>query len=425
MELILNFFASIVVLLLLGTEAYFFYDWWKKQKDEKRDVTEYAPLRLLIFLVFTSQSIQDPFIARLCSQYSSQALFLSPNLATAMPFFMQLFAAAVAGFIAGRRMDHMDTKRIMRLGFLEDAAGCLLCGVVQNYYGLLFGNILIGAGMGIVMVTTYGMAAMGADEVMSAKAFGRINAGTLSGIAAGAGIGSVILYHADYRTAYIAMAVLAFAGIYPVQKSKKAKVGRLEKRESRISSRHFVSSKNIIAFLLLQLLPFMVMIYYREYFFTLYAAHNGMSDSTIGRILLFCGLFIIYMGPPLGAHIIGRYGSKGAMLRADSILLVSVIVFMIKPSLIAAVIGAVVMSISISFAYTAQNTCYISFGEVEEYGEGNAMGIYSMVENIGQMFGPILFAAFLSLGYTWGIRLLGILYGASIGLYLFLERKRE
>ena len=416
MERILNFIVSFAMLLMIGGEAGFYWK-WKKRGNEA------LPLRLLIFLLFTADSLQDAFITSVCNDLKTQALFLPPGIAAAMPMSMQLLATAITALLNGRKLHQVDAAKNIRGGYLCSSAGFLICALAPYYYGILAGKILIGSGMGIVIVSSYGLAAMGRNEEEISRAFAGINAGTLGGIAAGSGIGSVILSRADYRTAYVVAFLIMLVSAVLAGCAKGVRIQRKDRKIGKMTTRRFVTGRKVLTFFLLMLFPFMIMIYYREYFFTLYAAEQGMSTANIGRILLLCGLFVIYAGPPLGEYLISRYGSRRTMFRADFLLFLSVAVFMVKPCLLTVTAGAVIMSVSISFAYTAQNTFFTSLPEFEAYGEGAAMGVYSMIENTGQMLGPVLFSAAVSLGYVFGIRLLGILYGISILLYLLLERK--
>ena len=100
-------------------------------------------------------------------------------------------------------------------------------------------------------------------------------------------------------------------------------------------------------------------------------------------------------------------------------MLVNVLIFMLYPSFASAVLGVVILSINISFAYTCQYAYFASLPECDSYGEGNAMGIYSMIENVGQTVGPLIFGAAMVLGYRIGIIVIGIGFGVLLLLFLF------
>ena len=65
--------------------------------------------------------------------------------------------------------------------------------------------------------------------------------------------------------------------------------------------------------------------------------------------------------------------------------------------------GVVILSVVISFAYTCQYSYFELTPESAAYGEGRAMGVYSVFESLGQTIGPIAYGVLLTLGYRSGI----------------------
>jgi hypothetical protein len=53
--------------------------------------------------------------------------------------------------------------------------------------------------------------------------------------------------------------------------------------------------------------------------------------------------------------------------------------------------------------------------EARKYGAGKSMGVYSVVESLGQTIGPVTYGALLSFGYHEGI---GIFASVMLGLTL-------
>ena len=115
------------------------------------------------------------------------------------------------------------------------------------------------------------------------------------------------------------------------------------------------------------------------------------------------------------------------MIFASIAMAVNLAIYICVPCMATAIIGVVLLSIIISFAYTCQYSYFSTVPECDAYGEGNSMGIYSMVENLGQTLGPIIFAALLMQGYEQGIRIVGAGFGGLLLAYLLavLIQKRS
>lgn len=409
--------TAVIVIIMLLMEILFLLGDFKAAKADPANPTQYAPIRMMIFLLYLADSLQDAFIVQLCYRLYDNSLPLSPGIACSLPISAELFMAAICSLFAGHIVSKIGTKRNLVMGTVFCMAGFVLCGIWSSYYILLIGKLLIGMGMGIVYVTANTLAAKGRSEEECGKAFAGLSAGVLSGITVGDGLGSIILSFASYKVVYMAAGIIMLLAFLLVLRSRDMKPS-VEKESSSIRLPKFLFNWRVLPFFLLLLLPFMIMLSYREYFFPLFAEENGMNEVSIGRLFLICGLIVIYIGPVLGEFLICKIGSKRAVILASALMLADVLIFMIYPTFISAVIGVIILSIDISFAYTCQYAYFASVPECDRYGEGNAMGIYSMIENIGQTAGPLIFGAAMVLGYRMGIVVIGIGFGGLLVLFL-------
>ena len=165
----------------------------------------------------------------------------------------------------------------------------------------------------------------------------------------------------------LAIPLILSGGEYREKVSRKAaeKAGLL----------HFLSDGKVMSFLLLALLPFLLALSYREYFFPLYAAEMGISEAMIGRIYLMCGLLIIYAGPVLTEKLISWLGGKWTVVLASLFICLAPLLSVLSPTVPAAIAGIVLLSLSLSFGYAAQSTYYSGLSGVAGYGESRAMGV--------------------------------------------------
>lgn len=426
-ELLFTTGAAVIVIIMLLLEFLFFLSSGKGLWKGTENPAEFVPLRTLIFLMYMASSLQDPFIVQLCNRlYQNQLPFLN-DLGPSLPISVELLMAAVASFLAGRMVSGVGTKRLLLFGGLLSLAGYLLCGISGVYIGILIGKALIGTGMGVIYVTANTMGALGRTEEERARAFAGINAGVLSGITVGDGLGSILLSLGNYRMVYAAGAIIMVLPIIMAAFGRNLVPPRV-KEEKAIHFPRFLFNWRVLPFFGLILLPFMMILSYREYFFPLYAEEHGMSEVTVGRIFLLCGLIIIYVGPYLGEFLIRRLGSKWAMVAASIAMSLNIAIYICVPCMATAIVGVVLLSTIISFAYTCQYSYFSTVPECDAYGEGNAMGIYSTVENLGQTLGPIVFSALLVQGYQQGIQKVGMGFGGLLVLYLIvllIQRRQD
>ncbi len=424
-DIIYTTITAVIVIVMLLLELLFLIENKNRRKIDRDNPSTFVPLRSMVFLMYLATSVQDSFIAQLCNKLYAGNLPISEGIAVTLPISAELFFAALSSLVSGTMINKIGTKVIMVTGTTLSMLGYSICGFVEGYYSLLVGKSLLGLGLGMVVVTANTLAALGKTEEDKGKAFAGINAGLLAGITVGDGLGSIILTFSNYGAAYRIGLIIMIVAFAIAIKSKKAKPSH-DKEEVEINFGKFLFNKRVLPFFLLILMPFMIMLSYREYFFPLYGEENGLSEVAIGRIFLFCGLIIIYLGPILGEELIEKLGSKKAMIFSSFIMAINVGIFIVYPHFISAVAGILILSINISFAYTCQYAYFASLPECDKYGEGNAMGIYSMIENIGQTVGPMIFGSVLVLGYTDGIKIIGTAFFSLFVFYLmFAVSKKE
>lgn len=416
-EVALTILSMAVVLLMIIVEIIFYAEHRERKRKNLAlpGLAAQFPLRLLIFLAYLVDCMQDAFVSILANQLYTPILGIPQSVGAALPLSAQVFAAAVMAFLGGGLSRKAGVKKTLVGGFLLEITGCLLCGAGGTYFSLLGGKAVIGMGLGLIIVSLNAIAARGEDEAESAKAFTDISAGTLAGVTAGAGVGSIILSFGHYSMVYFAGAAILLIGLVLSFSGRDYKEAAVAKVKEEVGFFRFLFNRQVITFLLLMLLPFLMGLSFREYFFPIYAAELGMSETMIGRLYLICGLLVIYAGPQLTGKLIARLGGKWTVTLASGLIIAAPLLYAAIPTLATTIVGVLLLSVAISFGYAAQSTYYSELPSVEHYGGGRAMGIYSLFENIGQTIGPMIYGLAMMLGYRSG---LGIIGGAMLALLL-------
>lgn len=426
MEILMTILSAAVVLIMLIMEMLFYLEHRDQctARVEEMPVEHRFPLRTLVFLTFLADCMQDAFISILANQRYTPILGIPQSVGAAIPLSAQVLFAALFAFVGGFITRRTGVKRILLVGFLLQISGFMMCGLLPDYLSLLFGKCLIGAGMGLIIVGANSVAAGGGSQEESGRAFAAISAGTLAGVTAGVGIGSIILSFGSFSVVYYAGAALLLLAIPLILTGGEYREQPPKKTSEKAGLLRFLSDGTVLSFLLLALLPFLLALSYREYFFPLYAAEMGISEAMIGRIYLVCGLLIIYAGPALTEKLISRLGGKWTVALAGLFICLAPLLFVFSPTIPAAIGGIVLLSLSLSFGYAAQSTYYSGLPGVAGYGESRAMGVYSLFDNGGQTLGPVVYGFAMLGGYRVGLLVIGAALIILLGLFLFFNRHK-
>lgn len=427
LENTLTVICSCGVMIMLILECMFamsFFEKRKKTSREQWDITQQMPVRILVFLTYVTDSMQDAFIAILCSRLYADTLPVPRGVAIALPISLQLLMAAVFSMYGGRIAEKFGIRSAMRLGLLIQMAGFLACMFSPGYAGILVGKLFVGMGMGIVYVTANTMVSMAGSPDLVETGFADVSAGVLSGVTIGAGLGSILLSFADYHLVYLVGAVLLGSGLMLTLQAKNVKLGEgREQGENRFGIVKFLLKRRVVAFFVLILVPFMISLSYREYFFPLYADQFGIGEVVIGRVYLGCGMLVIYIGPMLSRYLLRKLGARKSVVLASLCMASTMALFVLAPGLPSVLAGMVILSVVISFAYTCQYTYFEGLEECAAAGMGNAMGIYAMFESVGQALGSVVYGSALTLGNRGGIFVLFALMSLLVCLFLVSGRR--
>jgi len=430
-------FGAIVLVMLIIECIYF-----QENRKEFRallncpkfqiELCDRLPLRTLTFLAFTVDCMQDAFISILTTNLYVPVWGIPQSVGAALPISGQVLMAAVFAVIGGFLTGRIGKGKVIRMGFVLHAAGFALCGATLSYSGILLGKLLVGAGMGLIAVGINATAAGARDPEKRVKLFAGISAGTLVGVSAGSGLGSTILSLAGYRTVFfVGTAILALGFLLSMSGRETDSPGVTREEQgsgqeggsSMGLGRFLVGRGGTLPFLAMVLSPFMVAIYFREYFFPVFSAENGLSETNIGRIYVLCALLVIYAGPAITRTLHQGIGALRTVLLTSAVISLATLSFAFLPNMAGALLGVLLVSVAVSCGYAAQSSYYASLPAVSALGEGRAMGIYSLFDNGGQTLGPIVYGGAMLLGYQMGMLCVGGALALLTGAFGVLRRR--
>jgi predicted MFS family arabinose efflux permease len=429
-ELALTVASATAVLVMLIIEIMLLLDYFERRsvygRGRERRRSARLPLRSLVFVAYAADSIQDAFVAVYADRLYTSVGGLPREIGAALPMSAQLLAMAGASLICGAALRRGDTRRAVLAGLFTEAAGFALCAALETYAALIAGKALIGCGLGLVVMAANSAAAQERDE-MRAGQFASIAAGILAGITVGAGIGSVALSFWGAKAVFaLGAAIIAPGAVLAVYCKQDRRMPRaLAPDRVGIGLADFIRDREVIGFLLLVLAPFMIALAFRGYFFPIFSVGSGVSETDIGRLYMLSGIIVIYAGPQLTRVLVSRFGGRWTVIIASALTCGALFIFAASPTVRSAVAGVMLLSLAASFGYAAQSDYYSSRRAVKEYGESEAMGVYSIFDNGGQILGPIAYSAAMLAGHRTAAGIVGAAIGGLLAAFAILGGKKR
>ena len=163
--------------------------------------------------------------------------------------------------------------------------------------------------------------------------------------------------------------------------------------------------------------------YFLAYLYPLLGEELGMSETNIGYSYLINGICIICLGNFLTKQLTHRIGQKGSLALAAVLYAGAFLLYAVWPGIPTLIVLLILLGVSDSYGLPAQSTYYTDMKEVQRYGYDKAMGVYSLFENMSQVFGSFIFGIIYVNGVTWGLTIAGaVILAAAVIFVIFGEK---
>jgi predicted MFS family arabinose efflux permease len=319
---------------------------------------------------------------------------------------------AIASMIAGYAVDRRGWKPVFTFGCVLLAVGTIGSGIAWEPYGFILSRAIAGFGFGFSYVFFISFALVGIGGLYAMISMQNLKVSreqsTLDNNEASVEFPAPMEYH-------------------PITLSRKEKMELLlmERLKDRRPITGFIGNMNVILYFVFLLIPLSIGSMFLYYFFPLFAEGEGLSPSNIGRAFLLNGLCIVYLGPLLTRLVSRWLSNKTAVFISSSILIGALFLFTSSPTIVTAFVAVIMFGIAEGFGLTSSINYYIGLKASQWLGEGKAMGYYSLVENFGQMLGPMLFGSLLVLGTAGATGSIGILLAGTLVLFMIMTKKEK
>jgi predicted MFS family arabinose efflux permease len=161
-----------------------------------------------------------------------------------------------------------------------------------------------------------------------------------------------------------------------------------------------------------------------NYFSPVYLDRAGISESTIGQVLMLFGICLALLGPRVGRLIDATENKQQLVLIGSLLGAAAFLTFGIWDGLLATTIAILLLGLSNCLVLSAQSVFLLKLDITQQLGEGKAMGIFRSTSRIGQMLGPVIFAwLFLFEDVRMGVTYLGLAYIIVALIFIWLTRR--
>jgi len=367
----------------------------------------FTAIRPAAFLLLFGCDLAITFLPLHMDRLYEPVAGISRDMAMGLPISAQMLCAAVALFMAGSWVDRRGWHEPFMIGLTLTVLGALDSWWATGPVHFIVSRGIVGVGYGLTLMASQGFVIAYTDEGSRAQGLTRLFAGAYAGSICGGAAGAMVAERMGYRPVFLVGAAIVFLvivyGLLVLRRAMREgpRRGPLS-APSRTAAKpagwglvfRFLLDRNIAALFLLGTLPAAVaLVGFMNYFSPVYLNGMGTSQSNIGRIFMIYGICLVYVAPFVSRYIDASKNKKGYIVLSGALMALAFLAFRPLGGLAATALAFLLFGLSESV--DASRAYALKLRVTRELGAAKAMGIYSSVGRLGQVLGPIVFAAFV------------------------------
>lgn len=398
-------------------------------EDDEEIRRDRSAVRPAGFGIFAAVYLTSAFTPLIMNGLYRPLFGLPKVLVIGLPISVEMGCVAIASIVSGYLTDSKGWKPVFVAGSVLLLLGTLISAATHNELVFMGARALAGLGFGADLVAMQNFVVSTRSETHKNQGLSALNSGAYAGINTGTVIGGIIAEHLGFSAAFLMAAVVILAGLlyalFYLPGTKTLAVGEASVPSGQVAGfgmLDFMANRKVSLFFVAILLPVSMCGMFLYYYFPVFASSHGVNTADIGRAFLLNGLCIVYVGPLLTRFTDKFLGYQRAVVVSGLLTASAILWFSLHSVPWTAFVVVVLLGLSDSFGVTANINYFISTPASLRLGEGKAMGYYGLVENVGQMAGPIAFGL-AAAGSGEGIMALaGLLAVGSAGFFAFNGR---
>ncbi len=433
----MDFMTIVIISVLLLVELLFLLFKYLERRfvtTVSQSASHYKVMRPAIFFLVFGIDLSMSFLPLHMEMLYEPLFGFSKDLAMGLPVSVEFLFAGIAILISGIWLDRRGWYRPFISGLMFAGIGTIYSCLAPDALQFIISRGFVGVGYGLSLMAAQGFVITHSDGTNKAQGlahlFGGIYAGNICGGATGAMVAEWIPYSLVFLGgAVILFSVIIYTLLFMRDHTNKAPEQKAFIAASKVANKGtvctFLFNRNIISLIFFSSLPASIAaVGFLNYFSPVYLNRIGVSQSTVGQILMIYGIAIIYVGPLISKYIDAAKNKiffifLGCLLGSFAFL-----TFNILHGLVAVAVAVFLLGLSNSLVLTSQSTYALTLKVTQELGEGKAIGIFRSTSRIGQMLGPIIFSSLvLANNIDQTITCLGLIYLLTAFLFLLLIKK--
>ena len=388
-------------------------------------------IRWPFFLLVFSESLSLSFFPIFVGQFYSPDWGVSREFVVGLPISIFMFIWALSLPVGGVWSDTVGRRRAFIFGSLLTAIGLILTAFTYTLIDLLVWRSITAIGYGIVFITVQGFVTDNTDQSNRNRGMATFVATFFAGSLSGTAIGGILADHISMPIIFLLSAILSLGSALFVARFIAGGGGNIRPKLSLATIKEVCTDRSFLMVTLFSAIPSKIALTGFLYFSApLFISSLDATKSTGGRVIMLYGLFIICLSS-LIAQYADRFKSRLPLILFGGTLgALAIAIPAAMPSLVGLMISIALLGMAHAIAVPSQLTFITETNQTlcSRLGLGQVVGIFRLMERVGNILGPIIFGLFISLfGITQAYGWLSFLVGSAtltLAVWVFKSRRR-
>ncbi|BBB27615.1 MFS transporter [Amphritea japonica] len=431
--------TALLITFLFSLELAVYQQSGSLQPTQK--TVHFKQMRPAIFLFLFGIDLSMAFIPLHMEALPQSLRSISPDLLIGLPISVEFFCVGVAILCCGVWLDKSGWKPPFYTGLVITGLGCLYSWLAPDAVQFILSRGVLGFGYGLTLLASQGYVIKHTDSSNKARGLAHLFAGLYSGSICGAATGAVLAEQFGYGSVFLLGALIVFCVIFyglmtlsrsaggGVKKVEQAKTAGSVKGSNPDNAAHyspsfisFLSDRQVLAATLFSSMPASIAVVgFLNYFSPVYLNRAGLNDASIGQVLMLFGVVLALLGPAIGRFADQSETKRGPIVLGCVLGGGAFLVFGIFEGVVAVTLSVLLLGLSNCLVLSAQSAFVLKQEITGRYGEGKSMGIFRSSSRIGQMLGPVIFAAIIATtNIENSVMMFGVIYLVTAILFALL-----
>ena len=395
--------------------------------------THFGVMRPAAFLFLFGVDLSISFLPLHMDKLHGSFFGLSRDVVMGLPISTEFFFVGLSILICGIWLDRRGWHEPFLSGIVLAGLGALYSCVAPDMLHFIISRAMVGLGYGLTLMACQGFVIAASDGQSKTQGLAHLFAGLYAGSICGGATGALLAERIGYRPVFfigavIILSVIAYIVFFMGQaiKTPQRVVAEKHHQPVRIGKVfRFLSNRVVLGLIFFCNIPAAIAVVgFLNYFSPIYLHRLGASQSTIGRVFMIYGLFLIYFGPFISKYVDTTQNKKAFIFLGCALGSLTFLIFNVMQGSAAVTMAVLLLGLSSSLIFAPQSAYILKLKVSEELGAGKAIGIFSSTNRIGQVLGPIIFSGVIvAANIHQGMFYFGLAYLLSAVLFFFFSQR--